>query len=324
MRFAKLLAILSILFLAIPLRAGAQGRDLKSLDIAIVGGASATYWDIFAAQALGYYRDAGIDLKITSIDTGSKAAQGLVTSAVHLASLPAEVAISAIEKGAGLAIIGAETARPHFSFVVSKDIDGYEQLRGKTIAVSQLAEAGATILRKLLAQHGVLPGEYNIIQLGGNSNRMTGLIKGAIDATFLSPPLDFRAESEIGAQRLGYLYEVFENPYMVYTVQSDWAEKNPDLVAAFLRATIRSARWLFDPANREQAIDVLVRARTATSEDAAKTYDLFFGSRAIQARDAAIEPQHIQAYLDLRGGGPLGPDAFLDLRYRAQALTGLQ
>jgi len=321
MRFSKLLASL---FLAIPLQAGAQAQDPKVLDIAIVGGASATYWDIFAAQALGYYRDAGIDLKIVSIDTGSKAAQGLVTGAVHLASLPAEVAISAIEKGAGLAIIGAETARPHFSFVASKSIDDYAQLRGKTIAVSQLAEAGATILRKLLAHHGVQAGQYNIIQLGGNSNRMTGLIKGAIDATFLSPPLDFRAESEIGAKRLGYLYEVFENPYMVYTVQSDWAKNHPDDVAAFLRATIRGSRWLFDPANREHAIDVLVRARTATKEDAAKTYDFFFGSRTIQARDVAIEPRHIQAYLDLRDGGPLSPDAFLDLRYRAQALAGLQ
>ena len=41
--------------------------------------------------------------------------------------------------------------------------------------------------------------------------------------------------------------------YSGHLVDDGWARANADLVARFLRALLRGAEWVFDPANKDEA-----------------------------------------------------------------------
>jgi len=52
-----------------------------------------------------------------------------------------------------------------------------------------------------------------------------------------------------------------------------WAEKNRGALTAFARNYRRGVRWLYDPANKEQAIDILMKYAKQGRKDVEDAYD---------------------------------------------------
>ena len=64
-----------------------------------------------------------------------------------------------------------------------------------------------------------------------------------------------------------------------------WAAKNREAMVAFARNYKRGVRWLYDPANRQQAIDILVKYARQDPKDIAEAYDyLHRQAEAVRAR----------------------------------------
>ena len=282
----------------------------------------AYYWDVFAAVAQGFDKDEGIAIQPLRIDSASQSVQTLLSGAVDVLSTPIELAISAREKGADVTLLGAQTARPAFALVATPETKRFEDLRGKTIGVTQVNEAVSTMLALLLEKHGVKRGEYQFIALGGGPTRYAALQRGAIAATALSQPQDFRAAKD-GLNVLGYTYEAYEGAYIGVTARSDWLKSHDAETVKFLRAVVRGGRWVRDPANREEAIAVLRKAIGGDADDAARTYDLYYGKQSIMARDLALSDQDIQGYLTLRASKDT-PGRYIERRYLEQAVQGLK
>lgn len=57
----------------------------------------------------------------------------------------------------------------------------------------------------------------------------------------------------------------------------NWAAKNRDALLGYIRAYSRAVHWLYDPKNRDQAIDILVKYSKQSHQDLADTYDYFVG-----------------------------------------------
>lgn len=297
--------------------APSQAQELKTV-IWTYATPSAYYWDIFAAMELGFMAEEGVKVNAIRAESVAQQMQMLVTNAVNVVSANCELVITAVDRGAGLAIVGGETARQGYTLMARPEIRGYGDLRGKVVGVTQMQEASATMLQLLLKKNGLNPGDYQTVALGGTPNRYAALTKGAISATLLSPPADFKAEAQ-GMRKLGAAFEAFDGPQVVFTVQRAWAKANADTLVGFLRAAAKGMRWLYDPKNREAAADVLVKAIGGDREDALKTYDGYLGSDQIMARDLEITPAGIQAYLDLKGSKE-SPEKYLDLTYLKAAL----
>jgi ABC-type nitrate/sulfonate/bicarbonate transport system substrate-binding protein len=62
-------------------------------------------------------------------------------------------------------------------------------------------------------------------------------------------------------------------PFTVWGANMSWAAKNRDLMIAFARTYRRGVKWLYDPANKAQAIDILVRHAKQDPQDSAEAYD---------------------------------------------------
>src|SRR5208282_589201 len=210
---------------------------------------SSYYWDVLTAVELGYFDAENLAVKIVNNDTPIQSMQFLATGACHIGSITTEVAISAVDKGTSFKFVGSEDDRIAFVLMARPEIANFADLRGKTIGVTQLQESTATMTRLLLEKHGVKREEYNYIALGGTPNRYAALVRGAVSATMLSPPFDYKAEAD-GMRRMGNAFEAFEGVGVLYVVDGNWAAANADLVVAFLRAAAKAEKFLYDPANK--------------------------------------------------------------------------
>jgi len=62
-------------------------------------------------------------------------------------------------------------------------------------------------------------------------------------------------------------------PFTVWAANMPWAEKNRNALAAFARNYKRGVRWLYDAANKEQAIDILMKYARQARKDLEEAYD---------------------------------------------------
>jgi len=297
---------------------GVSAQEKKQIVWGAPNVLSSYYWDVLGAIELGYMADEGLTIKVVNNDNPVQNLQYLATGAIDISSITVELALSAIEKGADFKFLASENDRLSFVLMARPDIKDYSDLRGKTLGVTQLQESTASLIRLLLEKHGVKRSEYEFIALGGTPNRFAALVRGAVSATMLSPPFDFKAEAE-GMRRFGTAFEAFEGAGVVFTAQTKWAENNADAVVRFLRAAAKAQRLFYDPSNKAKAVEILVKYTRLPAADIEKNYDAVYGPNRIMSLNLELTDKLLQPWLDLRGSSEK-PARYIDLTYWKRAL----
>jgi ABC-type nitrate/sulfonate/bicarbonate transport system substrate-binding protein len=83
------------------------------------------------------------------------------------------------------------------------------------------------------------------------------MVKGETFAGILTSPFDAKAEAA-GMRRIGDSKEVLPDyPNTIWAANREWAQKNRDVLVAYLRAWLAGARWVQDPAHREEALKLV-------------------------------------------------------------------
>ncbi len=307
----KLLALLAVCLFASPSFAEEPLKEVKWGHIA----STAFYWDVYAARELGFMKDQKLDVQAIRIDSASQSIPQVLAGGVDILSSNPELAISAIKKGGDLVIIGDETAVVPWALMSRPEIKSVKDLNGKVVGVTQLKEASTTMARLLLKRAGLESGDYKVIQLGGTPNRYAALSRGAVAATLLAQPADFKAEDQ-GMHRLASTDEVFKGPAIVFVARRTWLKENGDVARRFLKGAVAGMHWFNDRKNREKAIDILVKSIKVTPDLACRTYDLFL-KKGVISKDGKLPLQHVENYLKLSqdGQAAMDPAKFVDFRY---------
>lgn len=279
---------------------------------------SSYYWDVLSAVELGYMAQEGLSLKLVNNDTPIQGLQFLATGACNIGSINTEVSISAVDKGAAFKFVGAEDDKIAFVLLTRPEIKSYDDLRGKTLGVTQLKESTATMIRLLLQKHGVKPNEYQVVALGGSPNRYAALVRGAISATMLSPPFDYKAAAS-GMKRMGNAFDAFDGVGVVFVVQDAWGKAKADALVGFLRAAAKAQKFLYDKSNKQKAVDIMVKYTKSPPDDIAKSYDSFYGSDKIMSPELLLTGKALQPWLDLRDSKEK-PEHYIDNSYWKRAL----
>jgi len=314
----RLVVAWTVALLALATATGAGAQEKKQIVWGAPNVLSSYYWDVLGAIDLGYMADEGLTIKVVNNDNPVQNLQYLATGAIDITSITVELALSAIEKGADFKFLGSENDRLSFVLMARPDIKDYADLRGKTLGVTQLQESTASLIRLLLEKHGVKRSEYEFIALGGTPNRFAALVRGAVSATMLSPPFDFKAEAQ-GMKRFGTAFEAFEGAGVVFAAQTKWAQSNANSVIRFLRAAAKAQKLFYDPSNKAKAVEILVKYTHLPAEDIEKNYDAVYGPNKIMSHDLELTDNLLQPWLDLRGSSEK-PARFIDLSYWKRAL----
>jgi ABC-type nitrate/sulfonate/bicarbonate transport system substrate-binding protein len=290
-----------------------------------ITGLLATYWPSFVGMNRGFFADQGIMLDIVLTESSARAGQTIAGGSVDISNHSPETTILAVEKGADLVIVGEEVARPVYTILGQPNIPNVAALRGQKVAVSDLKGGATFILLRTLDYYGVRESDVDIVPVGGTPARFAALKNGAVAAGAMLQPDDFRAMDE-GFTRLAVSSEAVKDyTFNSITVQRGWAREHSDELVRFLRAFSRAVDWIYDPANKEEAIAILAERSKQDEKYARLSYDLVVAQEHMYAEKGRIRPAGMQAVLELLAeigemSRPLPPvDKYIDTSYWERA-----
>jgi NitT/TauT family transport system substrate-binding protein len=320
-KFSLALAFLAVLGFA----GSTAAQELKKIKHGYIA-EPGYYWDVFQAQANGFFKSEGLDVDSTRFDVTSQAVTALVTGAVNVASPTPDVALLAAIKGQGDAIIVSNEIRlPTWDLMTQPDIKSYADLKGKVIGVSQLQSASTLNLRQLLRKHSLKDSDYTVLQVGGSGKRYAALQSKQIAASLITEPVNFEA-MDAGFKKLGGVYEVSIVPSAVIVVSRAWAQANEKVLVDFLRAMYRAQDWINNTKNKKGAVDLMVELSKAQRTSVERTYDKYVSDLKVYNRgdiNADVIRKTLEDMAEIEAISKPIPDAnkFIDLSYRQKALA---
>ena len=255
-RTASLLLALLIVFFFAP--AGiAAAPSPANVRIALTAYSSSN-WQIFAAVKRGFFKQENLNVEVIILRSSVIQTQALLANDIHMNTYSIDSAAKPVLQGAPLKLIGTSQEKPSFRAIVAKDIKSWGDLKGKTLAAGTPGGAFYTMFATMLAVNGIKKADYSYLSIGRSSDRIGAMKAGQIQACLIGQPDDFVLLDD-GFKSLGFTQDYLKDvQYAGFTVNGRWAEKNEETVVAMMRALVKATRWLHDPANKKDAMAVLV------------------------------------------------------------------
>ena len=85
----------------------------------------------------------------------------------------------------------------------------------------------------------------------------------------------------------------------ITAARRDWAQENGDVLRAFLRAQAAASKWLNNPANKDEAAQILAEATKSSLASALYTYEQFVTRAHAYPDDGCIQRSGMENLLAL-------------------------
>lgn len=239
--------------------------------------ASMLYAPVYVADAMGYFRQHGLEAENIHFKAGGSAALAAVLGGnVDIYVGASSSAMRAVDKGTDAVIIGAlmtqfainavvrgDVARERGLTAASTQAERLKALKGLRIGVSGAGSGTHQIMQYMLAQAGLNPErDATIAFLGGGSDVLAAFLAKRIDAAAFSNPASDLAVQKHGGFLLidgaaGQLEELNGFSYVSLITSRRWLAKNPDKAARTVKAFQQALDAMHDPALGPQARDAI-------------------------------------------------------------------
>ena len=185
------LAALALLIFSSPSLIGAQALKKVPLPFSPIGLSSLP---LFVAKEARLYERNGIDVDVIFVGASSVLFQSMLSGAADLAGSGGPAIISNVLQGGDIIQVAATLPRFTQSIMVKPEIKKPQDLAGKKIGVSRLGTVTHFALQTALDAYGVKG--VTILQMGGQPEEASGLVRGAIDGAVVSPPYNFQLKRQ--------------------------------------------------------------------------------------------------------------------------------
>jgi ABC-type nitrate/sulfonate/bicarbonate transport system substrate-binding protein len=277
----RLCLALVALFVAIPAAAQAQTKITAGL---VAHGPP--QWPQYIADEFGWHKEAGIEMDYITV--GSGGAQQLAGGSLNVAHSGYPDFARAAMQGADERIILSDITASPYGVFVKPGIKQIADLKGKIINIGGPNDITLIYIKPFLASAGLKTTDVDFVYAKAAGDRFSALLAGAVDASILNPPTYSRATAK-GLTNLGDTATFAPNiPFTVWGANMTWAAKNRDLMIAFARTYRRAVKWLYDPANKAKAIDILVRHAKQDPQDSAEAYDFLVTKLKLFSADGDV------------------------------------
>jgi NitT/TauT family transport system substrate-binding protein len=195
-----------------------------------------------------------------------------------MANVGGSETLSAAAQGADLVIIGTTLPVYPFVFMAPGNISSVDELKGKTIGVSNIGSTSDTATRVTLRNVGLDPNkDVTIVSVGSLENRMAALFQGAIDGGVAQPPEQLALEDK----GFHVIYDLAAHKVPAagggIVVQRSWLKANRDVAQRYIDSLVEAAAR--SRQDKEAAIKVLQKYLNTDDRRALEaTYDFFVGS----------------------------------------------
>jgi ABC-type nitrate/sulfonate/bicarbonate transport system substrate-binding protein len=277
-----------------------------------VGSSSANFWPSAVAIEKGFYEAAGVHHDVVFAQSNAAVIQQVAAGSAQVSTNSGLVdPIRAIEKGAPLAIVRLEVQAPPYSLLAKPAIKSISELKGKLISVGGAKDITRIFVERMLAPNGVKPGEFDMTFAGATSARFSALQAGAVDAAILTPPFNFHAQAA-GFTLLAHATQYMDMPFAGISVNANWARANKDTVQKVIGVYDKSMAWLYDPKNRDEAVQILMKVSKIKQTEVELAYDFLIKGKYFEATGKVSRSKLATLVDALKDLGDLPPSFSVD------------
>ncbi|HWO43593.1 MAG TPA: ABC transporter substrate-binding protein [Candidatus Eisenbacteria bacterium] len=205
------------------------------------------------AKFQGYFDQEGLDVEVLQMNANVSVA-ALAAGNIDY-NLILQSVVTANLRGLPLKVVGILIERPNHVVVVHPSVQKFSDLKGKRIAISSFGSL-VDILARLTAAHFKLDPRTDIelVAAGSSSARIAQLQAGLVQASFVTPPGNLRAEAA-GFKSLLSVRDLFLFPVNGIGVHEQKLKNNRAEVKKVIRALLKANRYILD--NPQGAIKIL-------------------------------------------------------------------
>jgi NitT/TauT family transport system substrate-binding protein len=243
----------------------AQAPEKRDVHIAVGGKASFYYLPLTIAEQLGYFKDEGLNVKISDFAGGSQALRAVVGGSADVVSGAYEHTINLQSKKQVFQAFVLQGRAPQISFGVATAKAGAyrspRDLKGMKVGVSAPGSSTNMLVNHFIAKEGLKPSEVAIVGVGTGAGAIAALRSGQIDAISNVDPVMTMLEQE-GAVKIIADTRTVKGTQLVFGgpmpaaclyAPIEWVQKNPQTAQALANAIVRALKWL-DAATPQQIL----------------------------------------------------------------------
>lgn len=252
----KILQVLgaSLVVAATPVHAQLEKRDVHIA----VGGKSAFYYlPLTIAEQRGYFRDEGLDVKISDFAGGSAALRAVVGGSAEVVSGAYEHTISLQGKKQFFQAFVLQGRLPQIALGVSSAKAGsfksLKDLKGMKIGVSAPGSSTHNLVKQLLTKAGLDPNkDVSIVGAGIGAGAIAAMRSGQLDAISNVDPVMTKLEMDgavkviADTRTLKGTQEVWGAPLPAGCLYApvEFVGKYPNVAQALANAIVRADKWI--------------------------------------------------------------------------------
>jgi NitT/TauT family transport system substrate-binding protein len=229
---------------------------------------SFTFLPHILARDTGIFRKHGMDVELIYIG-GPVSISAMVAGELDYNAAP-DPGMLAAARGVPTKAVMFTTKCPPMYIIAQPTLRKMPQLAGKKLGITRIGSSTYYVARQMLQKGGLDPDKVAYIQVGSNTNRVTALQNGNIDASMLSLPVAPQL-AKTGFNQLASPQDIGLRPHGGLMVRTVTLEHNREQVGKMVSALLetmdyigrnrtkvveyRNAKWNM---NRELAQQLLV------------------------------------------------------------------
>lgn len=248
----------AVLLAALIVSSGAQAQlEKRDVHIAVGGKASFYYLPLTIAEQQGYFKDEGLNVRISDFAGGSVALRAVVGGSADVVSGAYEHTINLQSKKQFFRAFVLQGRLPQIAFGVASakagQVKSYKDLKGLKIGVSAPGSSTHNLVKQLLAKGGLDPNkDAAIVGVGLGAQAVAAIKSGQIDAISNTDPVMTKLEQDkaikllADTRTLKGTQEVWGAPLPAGCLYApiEFTQKYPNTAQALANAIVRADKWI--------------------------------------------------------------------------------
>jgi NitT/TauT family transport system substrate-binding protein len=284
MRF-RLAVTMLIVLSALGTTGDAEAQALRRLVIGMpVTPPNLPHIGVYIAKDLGYFEEQGIDVEITSFESGLQSLRGGIAGGLDIVGVSSEPIIAAISRGAKIRSIFSYAHRLTVVMAAQESIRTPGDLRGKNLGIQEVGAFREVMTKAVLHSVGLTPQDVNYIPVA-SAGYVSALISNKIDTAILHIDQAYMARTKKASiHPLVPLWEVMPLYwYGTFSTNEELLRKEPDLLARAVAAIAKAHRFMYR--EKERTLDMASKHTGYPKEVLSPAYDALSAAKVWPVND---------------------------------------
>lgn len=229
----------------------AQAKD----KVTIATGVDPSLSTFYLAKTAGFFQKNGLDVTLNTGPSGSAMVPLLVKNQVQAVLAAEQAGLQTFVLDDNVVVAAQQMTSGRLFGLVGRNLANLDELKGRRVGVA-LGSASEVFWRALVTKLNLDPKDYKIIQVE-MPEMLAAIDRGDLDAVAAFEPWVTRILQAVPRTKVLRDNDGILQSHNYVYVNREWAEKNPDVAARFLRSLIEADNML--RTSREKAVEQVSR-----------------------------------------------------------------